>query len=77
MKKLLTRIRNFTLGDFVIFSIVNVILYTVAEFISGFYAVQHETLTQYFFGVFGGECLFCALIKIFKLKRSQEDEEDD
>lgn len=72
--------KDFKLSDFIIFSLVNVIIYTIAEFISGFFGVSHDTLTQYFFGVFGGECLFCALIKIFKLKRNDyeggdEDEE--
>lgn len=67
--------KDFTLTDFVIFSIVNILIYSIAEFVSGFFGISHDTLTQYFFGVFGGECLFCALIKIFKLK--QKDEEDD
>lgn len=68
--------KDFKLSDFIIFSFANIIIYSIAEFISGFYGISHDTLTQYFFGVFGGECLFCALIKIFKLKK-REDYEDE
>lgn len=69
--------KDFSLTHFIIFSFVNILIYTLAEFISGFYGVSHDTLTQYFFGVFGGECLFCALIKIFKLKQRDEERNDD
>lgn len=64
--------KDFKLSDFVIFSIVNILIYSIAEFIAGCFGVSHDILTQYFFGVFGGECLFCALIKVFKLKQKEE-----
>ena len=54
----------------------NILIYSIAEFISGFYGISHDTLTQYFFGVFGGECLCCALIKIFKLRQREDDNDE-
>jgi hypothetical protein len=59
------------LDIYVIFSITMLILYTVVcivltcEFNANF-----DTLTQCFFGFFGGEIVTCALIKIFKIKEN-------
>ena len=58
-----------SLTIYVIFSILAVIIYTIVEqVISSITGVHHDTLTTCFYGVFGGELLCCALIKIFKLK---------
>ena len=57
------------LDKYVIFSISLLLAFTIAEFIvSSVTAISHDTLITAFFGVFGGEILSCALIKIFKLK---------
>lgn len=68
MKKSLTK--------YVCFSITVLILYTIATLIilclTGY---TDSTLTGCFFGVFGGEILTCAVIKIFKLKRGNENEQ--
>lgn len=57
------------LDKYVIFSICVLIIYAIFEFI---WPVQHDTLTACVFSAFGGEFLFCALIKIFKVKRREE-----
>ena len=58
------------LDKYVIFSIALLLVFTIAEFIvSCVTSVSHDTLITAFFGVFGGEILSCALIKVFKLKR--------
>lgn len=66
-------IKNWKLEHYVIFSLAVVLIYTIAEFLAGFYGVSHDVLTPYVYGTFGGEVLACALIKIFKLKGKNED----
>lgn len=49
-------------------------MYTVAEIVlSNINGTINDTLTTCFFGVFGGEILTCALIKIYKLKESKDE----
>jgi len=58
-----------SLTKYVIFSIAILLLYTVAEFVfSTITGVSHPDLSTLIGSTFGGEILFCALIKIFKLK---------
>lgn len=57
------------LGKFVILSLSILILYTISEMIvSSITGIEHTTLTTCVFAAFGGETLFCCLIKLFKLK---------
>ncbi len=59
---------------YVMFSIAMIIIFTMAEFvISSCTGTTHDTLTTCFYGVFGGEILCCALIKIFKLRSGSND----
>jgi hypothetical protein len=59
---------------YVMFSIAMIIIFTIAEFvISSCAGTTHDTLTTCFYGVFGGEILCCALIKIFKLRSGSND----
>ncbi len=59
---------------YVVFSIAMIIIFTIAEFIiSSCTGTTHDTLTTCFYGVFGGEILCCALIKIFKLRSGSDD----
>ena len=59
---------------YVMFSIAMIIIFTIAEFvISSCTGTTHDTLTTCFYGVFGGEILCCALIKIFKLRSGSND----
>lgn len=63
-----------TLDVYVIFSIVSLIVYTI---ISQLMVVRTgaslDTLTTCFFACFGGEILSACLIKIFKLKKKDDD----
>lgn len=64
---------------YVIFSISLLLIYTIAEFITAtITGVEKSTLTMAFFGFFGApEIIGCALIKIFKLKKGDNDNEAD
>lgn len=60
---------------YVVFSIAVLLGYTVAELtLSSVCGITNDVLTDNFFKVFGGEILLCALIKIFKLKESRNEE---
>lgn len=62
---------------YVVFSIVILLIYTVAEqTLTSFTGITRDTLTTCFFSVFGGEILCCALIKIFKLKGGNNERSD-
>lgn len=66
-----------SLTMYVVFSILVILVYTVVEqILSATTGVTHDTLTTCFFACFGGEVLMCGLIKIFKLK-SKEDENNE
>ena len=78
MKKIKKRTRRYysSLSSYVIFSIAMLLVYTIAELLlSNLNGTVNDTLTTCFFGVFGGEILTCALIKIFKLKGENNDED--
>ena len=61
---------------YVLFSILVLIIYTIVEqVLSTVYGISHDTLTTCFYAAFGGEILACALIKIFKLKGGNSDDE--
>lgn len=62
------------LDKYVIFSFAMIILFTLAEFITSMITgIEHSTLIVAWFGVWGGEVLSLALIKIFKLKEGNND----
>ena len=64
-----------SLSAYVVFSIVMLITYTVAELlITSLTDLSHDTLTTCFFATFGGEILTCAIIKIYKLKGENNNE---
>lgn len=64
-----------SLSAYVVFSIVMLITYTVAELlITSLTDLSHDTLTTCFFATFGGEILTCAIIKIYKLKGDNNNE---
>ena len=67
-----------TLDIYVIFSIFVLLLYTViSQIVAIVYNVQLDTLTTCFFAAFGGEILSACLIKIFKLKKSEETDKTE
>ena len=66
------------LARFVGLSLAIVIIYTIIEMIvSSKTGTTHDTLTTCFFAVFGGEVVSCALIKIFKLKGTDNESTDN
>lgn len=70
-----TRLKKMDLSVYVFFSIACLLTYTVTGLV--FTALGrdvNDTLTSCFFATFGGEILSCALIKIFKLRESNNDE---
>lgn len=70
--KIKRKIRTASLAEFVAFCFSLLIIYTIAEFISAFFGVSHDILTERFFLCVGGEVLTCGVIKIFKLKEEGE-----
>lgn len=65
-----------TLDKYVIFSIAVLLIYTVAErAITILTGISADTLTTCFYAAFGGEILSCCLIKIFKLKEGENENE--
>ena len=57
------------LDKYLIFSFSVLLIYTLVEFIfSTVTGVSHDTLTTCFFAAFGGETLWCAILKKCKLK---------
>lgn len=64
-----------TLDKYVIFSFMMIILFTITEFITSIITgIEHSALIVAWFGVWGGEVLSLALIKIFKLKEEGKNE---
>lgn len=64
------------LDIYVIFSLSVLLIFTVAEFItSTITGMEKPSLITAVFSVWGGEILSCALIKIFKLKEENSNEE--
>ena len=65
-----------SLTRYIVFSFVMILTYTVIEFIvASNTGNEHSTLTTCFFAVWGGEVLAAALIKVFKLKEENKDEQ--
>lgn len=63
---------------YVVFSIFVLLIYTIVEqVLSIVTGVNHDTLTTCFFAAFGGEVLWCAIMKIFKIIKNAPDKEND
>lgn len=63
---------------YVVFSILCLILYTIIEqILASVTGINHDTLTTCFYAAFGGEVMMCGLIKIFKLKEENKEDNGD
>ena len=63
-----------SLTKFVIISLAIVIIYTISEFICSIkFGVHHDILTGCIFGLFGTEIAVCGFIKIFKIRKEEEE----
>ena len=69
MMKNIKKLQDMPLSTYVAFSIAVLLIYTVVSLILSCFGVQNDTLTTCVFGSFGGECLTCGLIKVFKLHK--------
>lgn len=67
--KNIKKLQDMPLSTYVAFSIAILLIYTVVSLILSCFGVQNDTLTTCVFGSFGGECLTCGLIKVFKLHK--------
>ena len=67
-----------SLTKYVVFSIAILLVYVITEMIvSTITGISHSDLSTLIGSTFGGEILFCALIKIFKLRGDKDDERMD
>ena len=65
------------LDKYVIFSISVTLIFTIAEFItSTITGIEKTTLCTCVYSFFAGEIVVAGLIKIFKLREKEEDEQD-
>ena len=69
MKKIHIDLQQIPLSSYVVFSISVLLIYTVVALILSCFAIQNDTLTTCVFSTFGGECLTCGIIKVFKLHK--------
>lgn len=65
----MSKLQKIPLSTYVIFSIAILLIYTVVSLILSCYGIQNDTLTTCMFSTFGGECLTCGVIKVFKLHK--------
>lgn len=67
MKK---KLQDIPLANYIVFSIVVILLYSLAEFIFSIVTgVSHEELTTCVYAFFGTEIAACAFIKVYKIKK--------
>lgn len=65
------------LDKYVIFALCVTMCYTVAEFVTAtITGSEKSTLTLAVYGFWAGEIVTCGLIKIFKLKKGEDNEEN-
>ena len=66
------------LDKYLIFSIVVLVIYAIAEMIvSCISGYERSTLTSCFYAAFGGEIFSCVVIKVFKLKHDPDENENE
>ena len=65
------------LDKYIIFCFAVLLIYTIAEFIvSTITGMEHSTLSTVLFGCLGApELLGCAVIKVFKIREEDKDED--
>ena len=79
ISKIKSKFKNISALDvYVTFSILSLVVFTViSQLLAINYNVILDTLTTCFFGFFGGEIVTCGLIKIFKLKDTKKEINND
>jgi hypothetical protein len=62
------------LTKYVVLSILFIVLYTITEFTFSIITnIHHDTLTNCVYAFFGTELALCGFIKIFKIRRNEND----
>lgn len=75
--KIKDRLQAIPLANYIVFSIIVILIYSIAEFIvSSITGVEHSTLTTCVYAFFGTEIASCAFIKVYKLKQENDYEEE-
>lgn len=71
--KIKDKLQAIPLANYIVFSIVIIIIYSIAEFIfSTITGISHETLTTCVYAFFGTEIASCAFIKVYKIKKETD-----
>ena len=74
MKKLQNKLQEIPLANYIVFSIIIILIYSIAEFIvSSITGIEHSTLTTCVYAFFGTEIASCAFIKVYKIKNESVD----
>lgn len=74
INKLKKNIKNAPLSAYVVFSLAMVIVMTIiVTILTTIYDERFDSIYTVFVGVFGGEVLMCALVKIFKLRENNDE----
>lgn len=77
MKHIKNRLQEIPLANYIVFSIVIILIYSISEFIfSTLTGVSHETLTTCLYAFFGTEIASCAFIKVYKIKNADAETVD-
>ena len=69
MMKSIKKLQDMPLSTYVAFSIAVLLIYTVVSLVLSVFQITNDTLTTCIFSTFGGECLTCGIIKVFKLHK--------
>ena len=64
-----TRLQKIPLASYVVFSIGVLLIYTAISLILSCFGIQNDVLTENIYKCFGGEMLFCCIIKLLKLHK--------
>lgn len=76
--KIKDKLQQIPLANYIVFSIVIILIYSIAEFIfSTLTGISHETLTTCVYAFFGTEIASCAFIKIYKIKNENTVDFDE
>lgn len=71
--KIKDKLQAIPLANYIVFSIVIIIIYSIAEFVlSTITSISHETLTTCVYAFFGTEIASCAFIKVYKIKKETD-----
>jgi len=71
--KIKDKLQAIPLANYIVFSIVIIIIYSIAEFVfSTITGISHETLTTCVYAFFGTEIASCAFIKVYKIKKETD-----